>query len=234
MKIFLVFLMTANLYAQNSKVIHSSDALDTPESTYFDSKSGFLYISNVSGEGLDFDNKSWISKHDKDGNLIKKLFATSNDMHAPKGLTVVGDTLYTADINKVIAFDVNTGQVLKSIYLKNAIILNDLTASKDTLYVSDTMGQSIYSIDIKTWTSELVDKGEHLESPNGLYLNGDELIVAGWGKGIKDDWSTDVKGSLYSLNLKTKKKTILVDQFGNLDGVERSLIIKMCFIKLTG
>src|SRR5204863_249646 len=49
---------------------------------------------------------------------------------------------------------------------------------------------------------------------------GNKLTVAGWGK-PEADFTTKVPGRLFSLDLKTKKKTLITPEpFGNIDGIE--------------
>ena len=51
-------------------------------------------------------------------------------------------------------------------------------------------------------------------------MDGNRLIVGGWGK-PKPDFSTDVPGRLFALDLQTKQKTLITPKpFANIDGVE--------------
>src|SRR5690606_27467662 len=62
-------------------------------------------------------------------------------LNAPKGMALVGDTLWVADIDAVRAFDVNTGNQLASIELasQRATFLNDAVAGPDgTVYITDS------------------------------------------------------------------------------------------------
>jgi hypothetical protein len=64
-------------------------------------------------------------------------------------------------------------------------------------------------------------EGEQLEWPNGRLVDGNRLIVGGWGK-PKPDISTDVPGHLFALDLQTKQKTLNTPKpFANIDGLER-------------
>jgi hypothetical protein len=64
-------------------------------------------------------------------------------------------------------------------------------------------------------------EGVDIEHPNGLLVEGENLIIGAWGKEIQDDFTTKTLGRLLSLNLKTKKITpITAKPLGNLDGVE--------------
>src|SRR5262249_11115003 len=61
---------------------------------------------------------------------------------------------------------------------------------------------------------------EDLEWPNGVLVEGDSLVVGGWGR-PEADFSTKVPGRLFKIDLKTKKKTLITKEpTGNLDGVE--------------
>ena len=64
-------------------------------------------------------------------------------------------------------------------------------------------------------------RGADIEHPNGLLVEGENLIIGAWGQEIQDDFTTKTLGRLLSLNLKTKKITpITAKPLGNLDGVE--------------
>jgi sugar lactone lactonase YvrE len=88
-----------------------------------------------------------------------------------------------------------------------------------TVYVSDMIGNRIYAL--RDGTATVFAEGEQLEWPNGLLVDGNRLIVGGWGK-PKPDFSTDVPGRLFVLDLTTKRKTPITPKpFANIDGVER-------------
>ncbi len=75
---------------------------------------------------------------------------------------------------------------------------------------------------IKDGKTAVFAEGEQLEHPNGLFAEGERLVVGGWGSEPAADFSTKVKGNLYSLDLKTKKKTLITKKpLGNIDGVEQ-------------
>ena len=68
---------------------------------------------------------------------------------------------------------------------------------------------------------ELFVKDATLASPNGIFADGNRLIVASWGKGIKADFSTAEPGGLLSVDLASKAISPLPDaqNFADLDGV---------------
>jgi hypothetical protein len=80
------------------------------------------------------------------------------------------------------------------------------------------MGNKIYSL--KGDKVSVFKEGEDLEYPNGLLVEGDSLVVGGWGK-PEADFTTKIPGRLFKLDLKTKKKTLITpDPAANIDGVE--------------
>jgi hypothetical protein len=73
---------------------------------------------------------------------------------------------------------------------------------------------------VKDGKASVFAEGDDIEYPNGLLVEGDRLIVGGWGK-PEADFSTKVPGHMFALDLKTKKKTLITPKpLGNIDGVE--------------
>jgi len=192
--------------------------IETPESVYFDAPSKALYISNIAGEGTLKDGRGWICKVGLDGKMIQEKWV--DGLNAPKGMRSLGDTLWVSDIDTVHEIDIRTAKVLKSTTIKGAKFLNDIAVSPEPrVFVSDTLDSKIYEIKVDGY--HLFATGPELESPNGLLVIGDELIVASWGS--TKDFNTKTPGRLYSIHLKTKKITSLQTKpFGNLDGLEIS------------
>ena len=65
-------------------------------------------------------------------------------------------------------------------------------------------------------------EGEQLEWPNGLLVDGNRLLVGGWaGRAPKPDFSTEIPGRLFALDMTTKQKTLITPKpFANIDGLE--------------
>lgn len=191
----------------------------TPESAYLDEGSGYLFVSQIDGQPDQRDGKGRISKLGLDGSVITADWFTS--LNAPKGLRSFGGTLWVADLDEVIGIDVATAKENARIKLDGAVFLNDVAVGADgTVYVSDMLGNKIYAI--KDGKATVFAEGEQLEYPNGLFVEGERLIVGGWGTKPAADFSTKVPGHLYALDLKTKQKTLITKQpLGNIDGVEQ-------------
>jgi len=193
--------------------------IDAPESVYVDPKSGEIYVSNIGGMPGDKDGNGRIAKISADGRTANATWA--DGMNAPKGLRSYEGTLWTADIDEIIGFDMATGKVKSRVKVKDALFLNDVATGPDgTVYVSDMLASKIYTL--KGGKVSLFAEGEDLEYPNGLLVEGDSLVVGGWGsKPDPKDFSTKVLGHLFKLDLKTKVKTLVTPEpTANIDGLE--------------
>jgi hypothetical protein len=85
------------------------------------------------------------------------------------------------------------------------------------------MGNKIYAV--RDGKASVFVEGEQLEHPNGLLVDGDRLIVGGWGSAPKPDFTTDVPGHLFAIDLKTKAKTLITQApFANIDGLEKDAL----------
>jgi SMP-30/gluconolaconase/LRE-like protein len=189
-----------------------------PESAYLDEGSGYLYVSQIDGQPNEKDGKGRISKLGLDGTLVAADWVTG--LNAPKGLRSFGGTLWVADLDEVVGVEIASAKITSRIKVEGAKFLNDVACGADgTVYVSDMMLSRIYAI--KDGKVSVFAEGEDLEYPNGLLVDGERLVVASWGK-PEADFSTKVPGRLYTLDLKTKRKTLITKQpTGNLDGLDQ-------------
>ena len=194
-----------------------SEGIQTPESTYVDPDSGDIYVSSVEGMPAEKDGKGHISKISSDGKTVNAMWVTG--LNAPKGLRSYEGTLWVTDIDEIVGIDMATAKVKSKTKVAGAQFLNDTAVGSDgTVYVSDMMGNKI--IALKGGKTSVVAEGEELEYPNGLLVEGDVLVVGGWGK-PKPDFTTDVPGRLFKWDLKTKKKTLITPEpAANIDGLE--------------
>jgi sugar lactone lactonase YvrE len=196
-----------------------SEGLAQPESVKYDAKRSRLYVSNIQGNPSEKDGKGSISIVSLEGQLLNKAWVTAG-LNAPKGMAIVADTLYVADIDGLVAIDLNQGKVIKRYDAKDAKFLNDVTAdSAGNVYVSDTFVDRIYCLcdgkfDLWLHTADLM-------SPNGLFAEDHRLLVAGWG--IRTEgFTTTTLGHLKAVTYNDKKITSVGDgkPLGNLDGLE--------------
>ncbi len=201
-----------------STKIWETPGFKNPESALYDSDASVLYVSNVNGEATGKDGNGFISKVSPDGKVLVMEWVTGLD--APKGLAKAGGKLYTADIDKLIEIDAASGKILNRYEAKNAKFLNDVAADANgNVYVSDMATNTIWRLANGTFQVFLND--EKLESPNGLLIEGDDLIVGAWGV-MTDGMATKVPGHLKAVSLKDTAIRSLgsATPIGNLDAVE--------------
>ncbi|MFB0908073.1 MAG: gluconolaconase, partial [Spirosomataceae bacterium] len=106
----------------------SDTTLLTPESVLYDAANDFYYVSCINGVPPDAkDGDGYIAKMDANGKIITDKWATG--MNAPKGMALVGNTLYVADISKIVMIDVATGKISGEKEIEEAAFLNDMDAA---------------------------------------------------------------------------------------------------------
>lgn len=195
----------------------TTEGMDAPESVFVDPSSGFIYVSQIAGAPDGRDGNGRVSKLRGDGSVVNPNFTTG--LNAPKGLRVCQGRLWAADLGEAVSIDLGTGAVASRVALPEAQFPNDVACGADgTVYVSDMMASRIYAVQGDSVT--VFAQGDDLEWPNGLLVEGDRLIVGGWGK-PEADFSSKVPGRLFALDLKTKQKTLITrEPTGNIDGVE--------------
>jgi hypothetical protein len=200
-------------------VLWETAGLKTPESALPVPAEGFAYVSNVAGKPTEKDGNGFISKVSlADGKIIALEWAKGLD--APKGLALVGGKLYTADIDKLVEIDAKTGKILASYDAPGATFLNDVAAdAQGRVYVSDSNTSTIWRLadgKLEKWLD-----GPQLKFPNGLYVEGDKLIIAAWGAPGTSAAASE-PSNLVEVSIPDKTVRDLGDgkPVGNLDGIE--------------
>ena len=91
----------------------------TPESILVDVKRDEYLVSNINGAPTDKDNNGFISRVAPDGKIseLKWLEGGKNGLtlNAPKGMALVGNTLYVADLDVVRVFNRSSKRSLGAI-----------------------------------------------------------------------------------------------------------------------
>lgn len=190
---------------------------DMPESAIFDATHDRIIVSVIHGHPGEVDANGRLVLLSPDGETSDPNWITGLD--APKGMAIVEETLLVADLTRLHEIDLATGTLLRSLEVDGAMFLNDITSDGEQAYVSDFMGNRIWHYQAGDMTVWLEDKA--LAHPNGLYLDKETLVVGSWGQGMRDDFSTEVPGSLLAIDLETQAISTIVPSLGNLDGVVR-------------
>ena len=166
------FGLNAGAQHQLVKKWETDAVLHEPESVLYDRANKVLYVSNIDGKGDEKDGKGSVGKVGLDGKVISADWVTG--LNAPKGLALVKNMLWVADVDEVVGIDIKTGQITQHVKVEGAKFLNDLTADKNgTLYVSDSKGKTVYLIDKGNVTAYI----ENLQGPNGLLMHKNELYI---------------------------------------------------------
>lgn len=144
-----------------------------PEAVRYDPDQDVYFVSNFNGSGSARDNNGFISRMRPDGSIEQLRFIAGGaggvTLHAPRGMTIVGDTLWVADADGVHGFDRRTGATVATIAFPGQTLgfLNDVAAAPDgSLYVTDTGTNRVYRIAGRA-ASVVVDDPA-LGGPNGI------------------------------------------------------------------
>jgi hypothetical protein len=164
-----------------------------PESVLHDREQDLYFISNLDGGLLTVDNNGFISRVHPDSMQVELKWIEGGRggvrLDAPKGMAILGDTLYVSDITAVRKFDRRTGASLGEIALQGAALINDIATDGKSLYVSDTglltgPGTTFYPTGSDAIWKITGDRPEKLASsttlghPNGIdYVDGKLRVV---------------------------------------------------------
>ena len=123
----------------------ATDSMKTPESVRYDADLDAFFVSNINGNPSQKDGNGFIARVDAANTASVTMFAEGGKngvtLNAPKGMAIVGDTLWVADIDAMRAFNKRTGAAIATVDLRplRAKFLNDVVMGPDgTVYVTDS------------------------------------------------------------------------------------------------
>jgi sugar lactone lactonase YvrE len=123
----------------------ATDSMKVPESVRYDADLDAYFVSNINGNPSQKDGNGFIAKVEAGNTGTMTTFVQSGKggvtLNAPKGMAIVGDTLWVADIDFMRAFNKRTGAVIANVDLRPLKVefLNDVVAGPDgSIYVTDT------------------------------------------------------------------------------------------------
>lgn len=202
----------------------------TPESVLHDTTQDIYFVSNINGSPTAKDNNGFISRVKPDGAVENLKFVEGGRngvvLNAPKGMALVGDTLWVADITTLRAFNARTGVPIDSVNLDSlkAVFLNDVAAAPTgALYFTDTgirfddVGNILHPGPDRVFrvgpdravTVEV--RGDTLGRPNGITLDtqGRRFVIVEFGGKAILGWKPG-----------DRVPTVLARGVGSYDGVE--------------
>jgi hypothetical protein len=169
--------------------------LETPYSFVSSSSGKEYFISSVNGDPEAADNNGFITKLDGNGKILNFKFIEGGVgdivLNAPKGMALVDQTLYVADLDQLRAFDMVSGKPIVSIPVaasagQAAVRLTDVAYDgKGLLYCSDQHANRIYRVELPSRKVTLFAADAILAGPTGLAIHpkSGELIAVSWDKG---------------------------------------------------
>jgi len=201
--------------------------LESPSSFVGDPLGKEYFISNINGEPGAKDNNGFITKLDSEGKVTSRKFIQGGVaevlLHAPKGLALVGQTLYIADLDQLKGFDKTTGKLLVTVSFPTpssriSVSLTDVAVGPTgLLYASDQAANKIYRIDpAANHHVNLLLHDDRLAGPAGVAVHpkSNHLIAVSWDKGKILEITPE--GKLTEL----ESNGFFTGRFQNLSGVD--------------
>lgn len=204
----------------------------TPESVKWDASSGYWFVSNINGQAPAKDGNGFISRLTKDGTVDSLHFISGGKngvtLNGPKGLGIIGDTLFVADIDAIRAFNKTTGAPIRSwdVSKQGAKFLNDVaTTPNGDVYITDTQvafnadgsikhtgTDRIFMISRDRKSASIAIQSDSLGRPNGITWDpkNNRFIVVSFGTNAIHGWTPGGKNTV----------TTIATGPGQFDGVE--------------
>ena len=210
---------TVPVSAADFNEVWRTGGFEAPESVAYDAASNSLFVSNMNG--ADFvakDGNGYISRLDAGGDVVARKWIEG--LHSPKGLDIADGHLFVADVEQLVEIDIATATVVNRFDVAGALLFNDVAASPDgSVFVSETLSNAIYRL--RDGKFDLFVQDPALEGPNGLFVEGDRLIVASVGD-LSGGFDNRQPSNVKIVDLTTKQITDFgpSEPIGGLDGLE--------------
>jgi DNA-binding beta-propeller fold protein YncE len=191
-----VLLISLNAVAQKLTHQWTSDTLlRVPESVLHDTKNKILYVANINGKSDQKDGNGFISRLTMDGKIETLKWVQGLD--APKGMALVKNLLYVADVTAVAIIDITTGKITNRLEVEGSQFLNDVTADENgDVYVSDSATGRIHLV--KNGAVSVYFESKEFKRINGLLALKAGLYIADAGTGVHYRLSKEKKLERFS------------------------------------
>lgn len=179
-------------FALPSSRAFTTKGFSEPYGVAVDATAGFIYISNVNGPTDARDGNGFISRLKRDGTVdqLKFIDGASKEtiLHAPKGLAIMGNLLYIADLDSIKICELSSGKaqgVVEFDTLAVKHLYGMIVGPDGMLYAVDEPENAIYRIDVTAQKASLFLKDEGLGGPHSIAWHPvrQMFLIAGWGKG---------------------------------------------------
>ncbi|UCE19597.1 MAG: SMP-30/gluconolactonase/LRE family protein [Gemmatimonadota bacterium] len=149
--------------------------LKYPESAVYDEKRDVLYVSNYFNDGDEFLSKVTLSGEMKDLRWITGL-------DRPTGLCLYEDKLYAVERGNLVEIDIDRGHIVHRYAVPEPVFINDVAFDDSgNAYISDVQKNVIYKFaggEFELWLQH-----DEIQSPNGLCIDNNVLLVGNTGDG---------------------------------------------------
>lgn len=193
-------------YNYKLELVWESDTLvKTPESVLIDRKRNVLYVSNVNLDPWVKDGNGFITKMDLSGNIIDLKWIEG--LNAPKGMGILGNSLFIADIDELVEANIETGEIINKTTIEGTPDLNDITVGGDgVVYVSGSTSNKIYAVN-NGIVSEFL-QGADGERYNGLFWEKTRMLLI-----------TSASSQFKEIDWDTKEIKIISENMGHGDAI---------------
>jgi hypothetical protein len=212
----------------------SGVGFSAPESVLHDPASDLYLVANTNGEAAEKDGNGFVSRVSPQGVVadLRWIDGSSSGvtLHAPKGMAIVADTLFVADIDCIRRFHRESGVPFRDLCLEEGSFLDDLAStSRGDIYFSDSgrggasgavyfLRQLAEAPQVVTLADGTILKGAELGGAKGLHVDGRGLLVATFGS-----------GELFRVTPQGERLQLLAPSQMGLDGVvslgERGVLV---------
>jgi len=182
--------------------VATAKGFDRPESVWYDSTLDVYFASNT-GSGNGDDSHGFISRLKSDGSIDSLRFITDGQngvtLHTPRGLAVLGDTIWVADGKTLRGFDKKNGKSLGDIDFAplGAELLNDVALGPEgSIFITDTRANDgagmIFrvpqlTVEGRSRNPQVASTSTTLKGPNGMTwdrVRGHYLVASFLGNDI--------------------------------------------------
>lgn len=199
------------------ELVVTVSGLSGPEAVKYDADQDVYFVANF-GPSADRqrDANGFISRVDAEGEIEDLRFITGTvgqPLHMPRGMTLVADTLWVADVDGIHAFHRRTGEAVAFVDFSSLEpgFLNDIdTDAAGTLHVTDTGRGRVYRVEGRTPVVAVED--DRTGPPNGITWDEERgaFLLAPWEGGqVIRAWTPDGGFS-----------EVVTIPGGNFDGIE--------------
>lgn len=213
--ILTILFLCVSIALQGQSVVNKiTGVFQHPESVTSDLK--YFYVSNLGKElkPMATDSDGYITRLSKKGEVLDTNFLPHIPLNSPKGLTVLQDNLWIADVNRILVVSLKNKKLIWTKEFPETKYLNDIVVKDEfTIYVSASDINVIYEIDLLQDTLRSYDTQGLIDGPNGMAIDNlsDNLYVAGYGNGNK-------AGYVCRFNLRTGEVN-KISNSGYFDGI---------------